>query len=100
MDLKQHKNGVLLPIKVVANARRSELRGIQDGVLKVSVTATPEKGKANAAIVKLVAKSLGLRKSQVEIQSGHTNSSKALLVSYISISELLQRIENSVDPKS
>lgn len=49
-------------------------------LLKVSVTAVPEKGKANAALIKLLAKSWGLAKGDLEILSGGTARAKSLLI--------------------
>ncbi|MBB4168327.1 hypothetical protein FHX09_002166 [Rhizobium sp. BK538] len=48
--------------------------------LKVRVTAVPEKGKANKALVALVAKSLGVAKSSVRIASGDTSRKKILRI--------------------
>ena len=48
--------------------------------LKVCVTQSPEKGKANKALVELLSKSLGLKKSQFELISGETSHQKRFLV--------------------
>jgi uncharacterized protein YggU (UPF0235/DUF167 family) len=70
--------------------RRTELRGEQDGMLKVCVTQSPEKGKANKAVIELMAKSLGLRKSQIELLSGETSHQKRFLIRGITPDELAQ----------
>ncbi|MEN8722838.1 MAG: DUF167 family protein [Alphaproteobacteria bacterium] len=46
--------------------------------LKISVTAVPENGKANKALIKLLSKKLKLAKSSVEVVSGHTDRNKRL----------------------
>ncbi|MDA8745014.1 DUF167 domain-containing protein [Rubripirellula amarantea] len=69
---------VRLPIHVTASARRNHVGGQHDGALRVRVTAVADKGKANKAIMKLLAKTLGLSISQFEIISGHTNRRKVL----------------------
>jgi hypothetical protein len=61
-------------------------------MLKVSVTQAPEKGKANKALVALLAKQLSLRKSQIELLSGETTAQKRFLIRGIAPAELLQRI--------
>ena len=48
--------------------------------LRVRVTASPEKGRANGAAVKLIAKSLGLPKSDIQIIAGATARNKTLMV--------------------
>lgn len=93
LDPKSHPDGVILPVRAQPGARRNEVRGIQDGVLKVCVTQAPEKGKANKAIVEVLAKWLGVRKSQIELISGETASQKKFLVRAIGQQELAERIK-------
>jgi uncharacterized protein (TIGR00251 family) len=86
--LEPHREGVVLPIRAQPGSRKSELRGEQDGALKVAVTQVAEKGKANKAIVAYLSKQLGLRKSQLELLSGETSSQKKFLVRDVSIDQL------------
>lgn len=94
--LESRDDGVLLPVRAHAGARRNEVRGEQDGMLKVSVTQAPEKGKANKAIIEVLAKQLGLRKSQIELVSGETAPQKRFLVRDVTLDDLQQRIESLV----
>ena len=73
-------------------ARRNEVRGVQDGALKVCVTQAPEKGKANKAIIEVLAKWLEVRKSQIELISGETASQKKFLVREVKLEDLAGRI--------
>jgi uncharacterized protein YggU (UPF0235/DUF167 family) len=66
-------------------------------MLKVSVTQAPEKGKANKALVELLAKGLALRKSQIELLSGETSAHKRFLIRGLKPDELLRRIEAVLD---
>jgi uncharacterized protein (TIGR00251 family) len=86
--LESHPEGVILPIRAQPGSRKSELRGEQDGALKVAVTQVAEKGKANKAIVAFLSKQLGLRKSQLELISGETSSQKKFLVRDVNIDQL------------
>ena len=72
--LEPHADGTILPVRAHPGARRNEIRGVQDGMLKVSVTQAPEKGKANKAVIELLAKKLGLKKSQIELIAGETSA--------------------------
>lgn len=94
LELVPHADGVILPVRAQPGARRNEIRGIQDGMLKASVTQSPEKGKANKALIDLLCKSLGLKKSQVELISGETSHQKRFLVRGITADELARRAED------
>lgn len=48
--------------------------------LRVRVTEAPEKGKANAAVVKLLAKALRLPKSAIEVVSGESDRNKTVAI--------------------
>ena len=78
-------------------ARRNEIRGVQDGMLKVCVTQSPEKGKANRAIVELLSKRLSLKKSQIELVAGETSHQKRFLVRGIGVEELADRIRRATE---
>ncbi|MGD9724610.1 MAG: DUF167 domain-containing protein [Pirellulales bacterium] len=95
IDLQAHADGTLLPVKAHAGARRNALDGEQAGALAVSVTQAPEKGKANKAIIKILAEVLDLRKSQLELVAGETSPMKRFLVREIAPAELAERIEKA-----
>ena len=94
--VQPHAEGAILPVRAHPGARRNEIRGGQHGMLRVSVTQAPEKGKANKAMVALLAKQLSLRKSQLELISGETSPQKRFLVRDITPEELSERIERAV----
>ena len=97
--LDQHSDGVILPVSVHPGARRNEIRGEQNGQLKIGVTQAPEKGKANKAVIELLAKSLGLRKSQITLLSGETSRQKRFLIGGIALDELAELIERCTKPE-
>jgi uncharacterized protein (TIGR00251 family) len=92
VKLEPHPQGVILPVKAQPGAKRSGIRGEHDGQLKVSVTQIAEKGKANESLVEVLAKSLGLRKSQVTMIAGETSSQKRFLLTETTVDELAVRI--------
>jgi uncharacterized protein (TIGR00251 family) len=92
IELAATRDGLLLPVKVEAGSRRNAVLGERDGALNVCVTQAPEKGKANQAVVEIVAKALGLRKSQIQVATGPTSPRKRLLVSDISVEELSAKL--------
>lgn len=69
-----------LRIKVIPGAARSGLAGWMGNVLKIRVTAPPEKGKANDAVLELLAGSLGLPRNRFRIVSGASSPLKVVEV--------------------
>jgi len=99
LALEPHPDGVLLPVRAQPGARRNEIRGVQDGMLRVCVTQSPEKGKANKALVQVLSKALGLKKSQIELIAGETSHQKRFLVRSIQVQELAQRVQKATETK-
>ncbi len=95
--LESHAEGTILPVKAHASARRNGIRGELGGALQVSVTQAPEKGKANKAIIAVLAEKLGLRKSQIELVAGETSPQKKFLVRGMLAAELSSRLERAVE---
>jgi uncharacterized protein (TIGR00251 family) len=93
LRLESTTDGLLLPVKAQPGARRNGVVGVHDGRLKVAVTQVAERGKANAAVLDVLAEAIGLRSSQLEIISGATNREKLVLVRGIDAADLTQRIE-------
>lgn len=67
-----------LSVKVIPGSSRSMIAGWLGNTLKVKVAAPPERGKANAAVVALLAKELGASASSVKIVSGTTSPRKVV----------------------
>lgn len=84
VELKQMDGGVCVPVFVEPGASRNRLYGEHDGRLKMSVSAAPEKGKANKAVCRFLAAELGVSKSQVRVVSGHTSRLKEVFIERVS----------------
>lgn len=78
--LRRSSDGVTLQLRVQPRARRLALEYTAEGGLKAAVTAAPEDGKANAAVVALLAQAWRLPKSTIEIVRGGTAREKTLKV--------------------
>jgi uncharacterized protein len=74
--------GLSLQIKLIPNSRINRIESLDVGdegtVLKIWVTAVPVKGKANKALIKLLAKETGIVGSRFEVVSGTTSRKKRL----------------------
>jgi uncharacterized protein (TIGR00251 family) len=69
---------VLLDVKAVPSASRTEIVDIKDGRLRIRIAAAPEDGKANAELRSALAKAAGCAKSAVELVSGEKSRLKTL----------------------
>ncbi len=94
IKLERRPEGILLPVAAQPGGRRSAIRGEHDGALKVSVTAAPEKGKANKSLITVLARSLGIRRGSIELISGETSRAKKFLIRDVTLEEVQQAIDN------
>jgi len=69
-----------LRLKVKPGAREDALEELDDGSWLARVKAPPVDGKANAAVIALLAKHFGLRKAQVNIKSGASGRMKLVVL--------------------
>ena len=74
--IRPTSEAVLVTVWVTPNASRERIGGIHDGAIRIWVTAPPEDGKANDAVVALVASRIGSRR--IRIVSGHTSRRKVV----------------------
>lgn len=65
-----------IAVRVIPGARTNEVLELGEGAYKVKVTTVPEKGKANIAVQKLLAKHLGISKSKLILIKGETSQDK------------------------
>ncbi len=89
--------GLRVSVRLTPKASREWIEGLAaeaDGgvALKVSVTAVPEDGKANAALIKLLAKAWRVPKSSLDIVQGATDRRKVILITG-DAEQLRQRLE-------
>ncbi len=73
-------NHVIFNVKVVPRASKSEIVGEMNGALKVRIASPPVDGAANAELIKLLAITFAVSKSEVEILSGETSKTKQIRI--------------------
>jgi uncharacterized protein len=75
------EGGLVLDIRAVPRSRTAEVSDVMaNDILKVRVTAAPEKGRANQEICALLAEYLGVPKRSVEVIHGHTSPQKRVRI--------------------
>ncbi|MNL55835.1 hypothetical protein D3C87_1792770 [compost metagenome] len=80
-----HQAHVRLSVRLTPSGGRDRIEGLETNAagechLKIRVTAIPEKGKANKALIELLAKSLSVPKSSIAVISGDTARQKILRI--------------------
>lgn len=92
LQLQEVPGGVRMRLRVVPGARRDAVLGTHGEALRVAVRAAPEKGKANDAVGRLLAETLGLGRGDVELVAGHGGRDKAVVVRGLDAAGLRARI--------
>lgn len=92
IEITEHADGCILPVHAQPGARKAGIVGEHAGALKVAVTAPPQDGRANKALAELLAKVLNLKRSQMQLVSGHTSREKRFLVQDVRKADLEMRI--------
>jgi uncharacterized protein (TIGR00251 family) len=78
-----------LNVKVVPGASRDRVVGRYGDGIKVQVSAPPEGGKANKALIEVIAAALGVRAQQVQIVKGQAQARKVIEVSGMELGDVL-----------
>ena len=104
MTLTEHARGTILAVKAQPGARRNSVVGERSGALRVAVTAAPERGRANEAIVGVLSGALGVRPSRIRLLNGETSREKRFLIEEMTPADLLVRLDAllglDIHPKS
>jgi uncharacterized protein len=87
---------ITFDVRVVPRASKTAIAGEHDGALKVRVAAPPVEGAANDALIKFLAKELGVPARGVEIMSGHASKTKVVRV----VGASAEKLESISKPKS
>ncbi len=80
MWIRETPKGVIFKAAIQPGGSRNEIVGLKGDALKIRITAPPVEGAANKMCVEFLAKTLKVRKSDVEIIRGQASRSKKLLV--------------------
>ncbi len=76
LAIRQTGGGAVLSVKVVPGSSRDRVVGVLGESLKIATSAPPEKGKANTAVAKILAKALGIDARNIRLVSGPTSPRK------------------------
>ncbi|MBP9842201.1 MAG: DUF167 domain-containing protein [Simkaniaceae bacterium] len=68
----------IIKVKVTPKGSKNEILGWEGDLLRVKIAAPPDKGKANEALIRFLAKEWDIAPSRIQILSGHTSRIKTL----------------------
>ena len=89
VEITESQDGVVLAVKVVPGASRTAIAGEYGGMLKIKLSAPPQKGKANQCLIEFLAKRLGVKKNAVSIVAGKRHPSKRVQISGVTAEEVM-----------
>lgn len=88
LQLTESEGGVRISVRVTPRASRAAITGVHGGALKVSLTAPPVEGAANAALIELLAEALSVPKRAVHIEHGDHNRTKVVAITGVDASRV------------
>jgi len=91
--IRETAKGVLLPVRAVPRASKNEIQGIHGDALKIRLQAPPVDGKANEALIRFLGETLDIPRSQISVASGETGRNKAVLITGISKTEIMKKLQ-------
>jgi len=83
---------VKVSVRVQPGARKNELLGFQEDVLRVKIAAPPVDGKANRELIVFLSEALGIRKSDITIEKGATTKRKVVGITGITKAQFVERV--------
>ena len=90
--LQETAGGALLSVKVQPRSSKNQVGAVLGAQLKISITAPPVDGEANAALVRFLAETLGCPRGAVQIVKGETSRNKSILLKSLSIYEVAAKL--------
>lgn len=78
----------MLKVRIIPGAAHQKIVGWLEDALKIKVQAPPEDGKANKAVIALLAKHMGIAQKRIQVKQGHANSNKVLEIQGLTQQEL------------
>lgn len=93
-----HAEGCVLSVRAQPGARKNGVVGTHNGALKVAVNAPADKGRANDALVEVIAEAFGLKRAQIELIVGQTSRGKKFLIRGTQRAELERKVTEILKP--
>ncbi|MEK6742408.1 MAG: DUF167 domain-containing protein [Nitrospirota bacterium] len=92
---KQTDVSATLSVRIQPRASKNGVTRMEDGSLKIRLTAPPVDGAANEALIKFLSDTLSVGRSQVEIVSGHTGRQKIVRIGGMNEADVIQLLNTA-----
>jgi uncharacterized protein len=90
--IEETAEGIIIDVKIIPSSSRDSMAGSLEGVLRIKVSAPPEKGKANKSLINFLSKRTGLKNKDISIISGKTNPLKRVKLCNITADKFLKAV--------
>ena len=97
LEIAQGERWIEFSVSVTPRSHRDQPAGVVQGALKLKLRAAPVEGEANKALIKLLAKTLGVSKSSVNIVSGQSSRRKRVRIAGLEARVLRERLGIGAD---
>jgi uncharacterized protein (TIGR00251 family) len=84
-----------LTLQVQPKAKRNEVLGFAEGILRLKIAAPPVEGKANKELISFLSKTIGINKNSITIDRGHTSKVKIVTILGLDRDQIYERIEEA-----
>ncbi len=96
INFTEKDGAIFINVKVVPRSSKSEITGELDGALKIKLKSPPIDGAANAELIKLLSKTFGVSKNEIEIVGGQTSKLKQIKISNLKSEKILQVLQAKI----
>lgn len=97
IKITENNNGLTFGVKAVPGSSRTRIAGQWESLLKVTIAAAPENGKANKELIKYLARLSGVTKSDISIVTGRHDPKKVIQVRNMNKDDFVQILKEFLD---
>ena len=94
LKIRERADGVTIECRIQPRSGRTAIKGARDGILQISLNAPPIEGRANRALIELISKRLGVRKSSISIAGGEHSRNKVLFIEGLTRDEAAAKLSD------
>jgi uncharacterized protein len=92
--------GVILDVRVIPRAKKTQVGGVRDGTLVVRLAAPPVEGAANAALVEFLADTLRLPRHAIQILSGERGRRKRVAIAGLTAAAVQAALSQALETRT